>query len=245
VPDITLTGPEGDLRAYLARPEGEGAWPGVVVIHDIAGMSTDLRGQADWLAGAGYLALAPDLFSHGRRLLCVAATMRDLQAGHGRAFRDLDAARRRLVDEEGCTGRIGVIGFCMGGGFALLLAPGGGYGAASVNYGRLPKDVGAALRGSCPVVGSYGGRDRTLRGAAERLDSALAALGVDHDVSEYPQAGHSFLNRHDSVLLAVAGRLMGGGGYEPTAAQDARRRILAFFDRHLRTPAAAAPAPEG
>jgi carboxymethylenebutenolidase len=88
------------------------------------------------------------------------------------------------------------------------------------------------LAGACPIVGSFGGKDRTLRGAAGRLEGALTRLGVDHDVAEYADAGHSFLNDHHSVLFRVAGTLMGGGHHEPSAA-DARRRILAFFARHL------------
>jgi carboxymethylenebutenolidase len=141
----------------------------------------------------------------------------------------------------------------MGGGFALLLAPRGGFGAASANYGLLPKDPGEYLRGSCPIVGSYGARDRTLRGAAAKLAGALEAAGVDHDVKEYPQAGHGFLNDHPGTIATLRGAqgpdaplprvlavfsgllspVMGLGYHEPSAA-DARARIIAFFDRHLK-----------
>lgn len=238
--DIDLTdiaarhGGSRPLRGVLARPSGQGPWPGVVMIHEAFGLDEVLRRHAQRLADAGYVVLAVDLFSAGGARRCLIPTMRALSRGEGRAFTDIEAAREWLVASPDCTGTIGIIGFCMGGGFALLTA-GPSYGAAAVNYGQLPRNLDGAVPDACPIVASYGGRDRGLRNAAAKLERALTRAGVSHDVKEYPSAGHSFLNDAENgprllrPLLRVAGI-----GPEPVAAADAWRRIEEFFAAHLR-----------
>ena len=233
--DVPGTSP--GLSAYVATPAGTGPWPGVVVLHEIFGDTPQMRRQTDRLAAAGYLAILPDLFSAGGARRCLVATFRALRSGHGRALQDVDAAREWLRANESCTGRIGVIGFCMGGGFALL-AVNRGFDASSVNYGQLPQDLDPLLAGACPVVGSFGGRDRTLKGAATRLEEALTRHDVPHDVKEYPRAGHAFIDEQlDGPRILHPVLTVLGVGPEPESAADAWRRIDAFFAEHLHGPA--------
>jgi carboxymethylenebutenolidase len=238
MPDVSIPVEAGESRpAYVSVPSvGAGPWPGVVVIHDAFGLSDTIREHADRLAAAGYLAVVPDLYWRGGKLRCIKATFSSLAAGEGQAFDDIDATRQWLVARPDCAGSSGVIGFCMGGGFALLAAS-RGFAVSSVNYGALPKDLGRALEGACPIVASYGHRDRSLKGTAAVLDDALAARGIPHDVKEYSEAGHSFLERFNVGPLVAVLRVAGLGYHQPSA-EDAWRRILRFFAEHLSAPSA-------
>ncbi|WP_349361642.1 dienelactone hydrolase family protein [Paenarthrobacter sp. PH39-S1] len=229
------------LQGYLATPTGDGPWPAVVMLHEAFAIDDVMLRQVARMAAAGYLVLMPDLFSAGGPRRCLSATFRALRSGRGRAFADIEAARRVLLDRSDCTGTVGVLGFCMGGGFALVSAS-RGFGAASVNYGAIPKDVAEVLEGACPVVASYGGKDRVLAGSVPRLEAALTARSITHDVKTYPGAGHCFLNDAPSgpALLQPVLKLVLGAGPDPEAAADAWQRIEEFFRAHLGPPRSAA-----
>lgn len=230
--------PDGSsFRAELFAPAGEGPYPGVVVLHESFGLNDDIRRIAARFAGAGYAALAPDLYSHGRRIVCLSRVILDMLSGAvAREIADIHAARDALAGRpEVDSGRIAVAGFCQGGGFALIAGTQPGFSAAAVNYGMVPSGR-AHLDGLCPVVASYGGKDRIVgRKMAERLEDHLTELGVPHDVKTYDQAGHSFFSQVEGWQgwLARMPSPM-AVGHDQAAAEDGWERMLSFFDEHVR-----------
>ena len=239
MPDLEYPADGGVTKGYLAVPGDpgtvppDGRWPGVVVVHEIFGLTDSVRRHADRLASAGYLAFAPDLYTGKPWVRCVRGAIQQVRSGSGPAFTAIEAARAWLASRPDCSGKTGVIGFCLGGGFALLCAPRDGFAAASVNYGDVPADAEAALEGACPVVASFGARDPMGIKPAERLEKALTALGVPHDVKIYPNAGHRFMTETQGPLAPLA--RFARMGYDPEAAEDSWRRILHFFGDHLRS----------
>ncbi len=225
-----------DLRAEYFRAGGGGAHPGVVVLHESFGLNDDIRRICARFAQAGYGALAPDLYSHGRRIVCLSRVLVDMVRGaSGRELEDIHTAREALGGRpEIDPGRVAVAGFSQGGGFALLAAVRPGFSAAAVNYGTVPAER-SRLDGICPVVAGYGARDRVMgRPMAERLERHLLELGVPHDVKVYEQAGHSFFSRVDGWQgwLARMPSPMAVGHDEP-ASEDGWRRMLDFFAEHV------------
>lgn len=227
---------EGDdqLRGVLAVPEGSGPFPAVVMVHEVFGIDESMRSQIKRMASAGYLVVMPDLFSRGGMRKCLKATFRALIDGVGQAYADVEAAKQLLLARPDCTGKVGVVGFCMGGGFALQLVS-RGYDAAAVNYGQVAKDLDAQLVGSCPIVASFGGKDLSLKSAGPKLQAALTKAGIPHDVKVYPDASHAFMNPTQAgpkVLRPLMNTVVGFKP-RPDDAADAWSRIEAFFGEHL------------
>ncbi len=226
------------MRAFLALPDGEvadGGWPGVVVIHDAFGFSDDVRRIARRFADSGYAAIAPALYDGaGPPVLCVVRTIADLTRRTGPAFDRVESTKRMLAGHSDVDGgRIGITGFCMGGGFALFYAARGGVQVCAPYYGDTPKEADA-LRQVCPVIAGYGELDKSFADQGRRLEKHLASLGIPHEVKIYADVGHSYMNDFGG---GVKSKLMRStpmrAGYNEEASEDSWRRMLAFFEEHL------------
>ncbi|MCC5947253.1 MAG: dienelactone hydrolase family protein [Nitriliruptoraceae bacterium] len=219
----------------LVHPDGTGPHAALVVLHEASGRNDDSARIARHLASLGYLAAVPDLFGTGFRPLCIARTVREaFLAPAGRFTSDrIESVRAWLADRDDVDGaRIGVIGFCMGGGFAVVAAARSPFAAAAVNYGRVPADP-ELIAGSCPVVANYGAEDPWIPdGTAQRYEQLLTAQGVPVDVEVFEGVGHSFMNHEPAAMARL--RIAFDG---PTA-ERAWARIEGFLDRHLGAPPA-------
>ena len=210
-----------DLKGggYLATPGGRGPHPGVVVIHEAYGLNENIKDITRRFAEAGYVALAVDLFTDRNRAVCMARYMGAMLLGSVNRYGidDLKAgltylAKDRTVDAK----RLGAIGFCMGGGFAIAWAcTDSRLKAIAPFYAANPRPLEVVSRRLCPVVGSYPEKDFTAN-AGRALDKALDQNHITHDIKVYPNAGHSFFNDR-------------GRAYDKAAAEDSWTRVLKFF----------------
>ena len=227
------------MRAFLATPGGappEGGWPAMLAIHDISGFRPDIRRIARRFADSGIAALAPALFDGaGGPGICVFRTFRDYQRGEGPAFERIEAAQRFLATSETVNPeRIGITGFCLGGGFAIFYAARGGVRVCAPYYGETP-ETAEELRQVCPVVAGFGELDRSFAEKGRRLEQHLETLGIPHDVKIYPGVGHSYMNDHEPgpIVSAIMRATPLHAGYDDAAAEDSWRRMLEFFAEHL------------
>jgi carboxymethylenebutenolidase len=210
---------------YLAMPDSGGPHPGVVVIHEAYGLNDHIKDIARRLADAGYAALAVDLFAGRNRAICMARYMAGMLGGSVNRYGidDLKSALTFLAKlEEVDAQRMGAIGFCMGGSFAVAWAcTDSRLKAIAPFYAANPRPLDVVKR-LCPVVGSYPEQDFTAR-AGRSLDAALTRFDVPHDIKIYPNAHHSFFNDQ-------------GRAYDEQAADDAWQRVLTFFGAKIGTP---------
>ena len=210
------------LEGYLARPEGDGLFPGVVVIHEIYGLNENIKDIARRFAGAGYVALAVDLFAGRNRAICMFRFMGELlfKSLDNNSIRVLKTALTFLAEQPGVdNARLGAIGFCMGGAFAIAWACNDDrLKAIAPYYAGNPRPLEAVAR-LCPVVGSYPTGDFTTS-AGQKLDVELDRYNIPHDIKIYPGTRHSFFNDTGRV-------------YNAAAAQDSWQRVMTFFKEHI------------
>ena len=212
-------------RGYLTVPSTPGKKPAVIVIQEWWGVNDWVRQQADRFSQQGYVALAVDLYRG--KVTTSMEEAHELSRGlpEDRAIADLKAAvdylsQRDDVDPQ----RIGVIGWCLGGGYALTLATADPRVKATVvNYGHLVTESENITKISGPILGNFGGADRGIPAEdVRKFGAELTKYGKLGDIKIYDGAGHAFMNPDNKQ------------GYDAAATQDAWGRIDRFFDRNLR-----------
>jgi carboxymethylenebutenolidase len=210
-------------EGYLARPEGDGPFPAIVLIHEAFGLNENMKDIARRFANEGYVALAVDLFAGRNHAVCM---VRFLVAWlfnslNNSAIHDLKASLTFLSKQPDVDdSRLGVVGYCMGGGLAIAWAcTDNRLKAIAPYYGTNPRPLKSVAR-LCPVVGSYPGNDLTAA-SGRKLAVELDRYHVSHDIKIYPGAKHSFFN--DTLK----------GIYNEAAARDSWERVLAFFGERI------------
>jgi carboxymethylenebutenolidase len=239
---LTIKGNGGDeIDAYLARPSGDGPFPGVVVIQHIFGVDEWIMEVCRRLAHHGYMALAPNLYARigslgsgpvediAARLRAKGGLNDDVVMG------DLQGSVDALKARPDCSGRVGTIGFCMGGRFAYLAACrvdgldaavdcwGGGVAPDPSQSGNPPGTPPVELTGSmkAPLLGIFGNDDaRPDPAEVDRTEAALKKHGKPYEFHRYDGAGHGFF-AWDRI------------SYRQQQAVDGWERVWAFFDRTL------------
>jgi len=211
------------LEGYLVRPPGDGPFPGVVIIHEIFGLNDNIREIARRFANEGYVALAVDLFAGRNRAACMYRVVSDQffnRPEKNKGISDLKQALTFLAEQPGVDkDKLGAIGFCMGGYYAIAWAcTDARLKVIAPYYAMNPRPLEAVAR-ACPVVGSYPDKDFTTK-PGQQLEVTLAQSNITHDIKVYPDTRHSFFNDR-------------GATYNEAAAKDSWQRVMAFFKAQL------------
>jgi len=224
---VSFNRPDGkSVNGYLAEPAGGGKAPGIVVIQEWWGLNDWVKQQTDSLASHGYVAFAPDLYKG--KVAYDEATAHQLMSGlvEDEAMATLRAAADFLRSRQDVRANaIGVVGWCMGGAYAIRLAAADPGIRACVAYYGAPIGDPKEIRGiQAAMLGNYGAEDQGISpGQVRQFEAALRKAGKRVDFKIYPGAGHAFANENNPW-----------GGYRPAAAKDAWRRTLTFLDQELK-----------
>ena len=218
------------VRAWVVYPERRDRAPVVLVVHEIFGLSSWIRGVSDQLAADGFIAIAPDLLTGhvpvgpGDSISFDAARAAIRGLDTAEVHRRLDAIARYGMALPAAAPSYGVVGFCWGGSTSFAHAVhSAAVGAAVVYYGGSPPTSHLAnIR--APVLGLYGGNDARVNATIARADSAMKHLGRTFDYHIVEGAGHGFLRGQE-----------GANGANAKASREAWPKTIAWFDRHLKT----------
>ena len=218
--NVTFSSEAGQASGYLARP-GK-AIPGIIVLQEWWGLVPHIKDVAGRFAAQGYIALAPDLY-HGKTTV-EAAEAEHLLKGldWARAAKEIAGAVRHLREVEGAT-KIGVVGFCMGGALTVIAATQPGVDAYAAFYGFPPAGAAPLEKIAAPGL-LFFGEDEPFFSVpdAKAFAEGQRKRGREAEVIIYPGAGHAFFNNERPEA------------YRKDAANDAWRRTLDLFGRHLR-----------
>lgn len=213
------------VQAILYTPAGKGTFSGLVVVHEYWGLNDWVKEQASKLADQGYVSLAIDLY---RGKVATSPDMaHELMRGvpEDRAKRDLHAAVEFLNSQPKVKkDRLGAIGWCMGGGYALDVAlQESDLAAAVINYGHLATDPEALKKINASILGLFGGQDHGITpDDVHKFEQQMKQLGKKIEIKIYDDAGHAFENPNNK------------DGYRPADAADAWRRTLDFLGQTLK-----------
>lgn len=221
---VTFPSGQSAGQGLLYLPQGEGRHPALVVIHEWWGLNDWIKQEAQRYAAMGYVVLAVDLY-HGK-IADTSDMAHELSRGlpQDQGVRDLTAAVKYLESREDVKRRrIGAVGWCMGGGYALQLAMASPQlRAVAVNYGSLATDRASLRRIHAAVLGNFGGLDRGIPPeSVHAFELTMQGLGKPANIRIYPDAGHAFENPNNAT------------GYRPEDAKDALERIDRFLAEKL------------
>lgn len=215
----------GRARGYLAEPDGEGNAPGLVVLQEWWGVDKHIRDVCDRFAAEGFVALAPDLF-HGETTDQPDEAQQKMMAlNMDEAEKEMRGAVEYVAQHPKCTGQVGTVGFCLGGGLAIWTATvNDKVNAAVTFYYVMPhgKPDFSKLAGT-PVLGHFGKNDDFVStDDAKALQQELNQAGAEAVFHFYEGAGHAFFNDLDRL-----------GTHHPEHAATSWDRTVEFFRRHL------------
>jgi len=223
----TVSYKSGDetVQAIQYTPAGKGPFPALIVIHEWWGLNGWVKDQASKLADQGYVALAIDLYRG--KVATTPDEAHQIMRGvpEDRAKRDLHAAFDYLVSQSNVKkDRIGAIGWCMGGGYALDVALQEPTLAADViNYGHLATDPDAIKKINAPILGLFGAQDKGIPPEdVRKFGETLDKMGKKIDIKIYDDAGHAFENPDNKA------------GYREADAADAWRRTTDFLAANMK-----------